>query len=137
MLLLSAATTDLEALAEQAGVDPVDLAGAVEATGLDPRDYLYMTGELQKPVQEPVYGVWDRLQSECETPGLGWHANTGNGYYGGLQFDRRTWLAYGGGRYAGSAHQATRGQQIEIAERLHAVRGFQPWPGCRRKLRLP
>jgi resuscitation-promoting factor RpfB len=84
----------------------------------------------------PVDGsVWDRL-AQCESGG-NWAINTGNGYYGGLQFSEGTWLAYGGGEYAPYAHLATREQQIAIAERLHAARGFQPWPGCRAKLGLP
>ena len=79
--------------------------------------------------------VWDRL-AQCESGG-NWAINTGNGYYGGLQFNYSTWLAYGGGEFAEYAHLATREQQIAIAERLHAARGFQPWPGCRAKLGLP
>lgn len=79
--------------------------------------------------------VWDRL-AQCESGG-NWAINTGNGYYGGLQFDYGTWHAYGGGAYAQYAHQATREQQIAIAEKLHAARGFQPWPACRAKLGLP
>jgi len=84
----------------------------------------------------PVDGnVWDRL-AHCESSG-NWAINTGNGYYGGLQFNEGTWLAYGGGQFAPYAHLATREQQIAIAEQLHAARGFQPWPGCRAKLGLP
>lgn len=79
--------------------------------------------------------VWDRL-AQCESGG-NWAINTGNGYYGGLQFNYSTWLSYGGGEFAEYAHLATREQQIAIAERLHAKRGFQPWPGCRAKLGLP
>jgi hypothetical protein len=79
--------------------------------------------------------VWDRL-AHCESSG-NWAINTGNGYYGGLQFSYSTWLAYGGGAFAEYAHLATREQQILIAENLHARRGFQPWPACRIKLGLP
>ena len=79
--------------------------------------------------------VWDRL-AQCESGG-NWAINTGNGYYGGLQFDYGTWHAYGGGAYAEYAHLATREEQIATAERLHAARGFQPWPACRAKLGLP
>ena len=79
--------------------------------------------------------VWDRL-AQCESGG-NWAINTGNGYYGGLQFNYSTWLGYGGGEFAEYAHLATREQQILIAERLYAKRGFQPWPGCRAKLGLP
>jgi hypothetical protein len=79
--------------------------------------------------------VWDAL-AQCESGG-NWAINTGNGYYGGLQFSYGTWLGYGGGEFAEYAHLATREQQIIVAERLHAARGFQPWPACRVKLGLP
>jgi hypothetical protein len=71
---------------------------------------------------------FDRL-AQCESGG-DWDTNTGNRYYGGLQFDRRTWNAYGGQEYAPTADQATREQQIEIARRLQNDRGWQPWPRC-------
>jgi uncharacterized protein YabE (DUF348 family) len=82
----------------------------------------------------PGTGVWDQL-AQCESGG-NWSINTGNGYYGGLQFSYGTWLAYGGGAYGETANLATREQQIEIAERLRAVSGFHPWPSCARKLGL-
>ena len=78
--------------------------------------------------------VWDRLAA-CESNSR-WHIATGNGYFGGLQFDRSTWLAYGGGLYAARADYASREQQISVAEKVHAVRGFQPWPACSRLLGL-
>ena len=87
---------------------------------------------------EPVpvdASVWDRL-AQCESGG-NWAINTGNGYYGGLQFNYSTWLGYNGGEFAEYAHLATREQQIIVAERLRAARGFQPWPACRAKLGLP
>ena len=79
--------------------------------------------------------VWDTL-AMCEASG-NWAANTGNGYYGGLQFSVGTWNGYGGAEYAAYPHQATRDQQITVAERLRAARGYQPWPACRAKLGLP
>lgn len=78
--------------------------------------------------------VWDRL-ARCESGG-NWAINTGNGYYGGLQFNAGTWRSNGGEQYAPYAHLATREQQIDIAQRLHAGRGFKPWPACSRKLGL-
>jgi hypothetical protein len=78
--------------------------------------------------------VWDQL-AQCESGG-NWAINTGNGYYGGLQFSYGTWLGYGGGVFAEYAHLATREQQIIVAERLHAARGFSPWPACSAKLGL-
>ena len=65
----------------------------------------------------------------CESGG-NWHINTGNGFYGGLQFDSGTWLANGGGAYAPRADLATREQQIAVANRLYAARGSSPWPVC-------
>jgi len=79
-------------------------------------------------------GVWDRLAG-CESGG-NWSINTGNGYYGGLQFSYGTWLAYGGGAYGETANLASRDQQIAVAERLRADSGFYPWPACARKLGL-
>jgi resuscitation-promoting factor RpfB len=88
------------------------------------------------PVEAPPLdgNVWDLL-AQCESGG-NWAINTGNGYYGGLQFNYSTWLSNGGGQFAEYAHLATREQQILIAEQLHARRGFQPWPACSRRLGL-
>ena len=71
---------------------------------------------------------WDAL-AQCESGG-NWSINTGNGYYGGLQFDKGTWDAYGGQQYAEYPHQASREQQIAVAENLYADRGDSPWPAC-------
>ena len=79
--------------------------------------------------------TWDRL-AHCESSG-NWAINTGNGYYGGLQFDVSTWNGYGGAAFAARPDLATREQQITVAEALYAKRGFQPWPACRIKLGLP
>ncbi|HSN37539.1 MAG TPA: ubiquitin-like domain-containing protein [Arthrobacter sp.] len=71
--------------------------------------------------------MWDKI-AQCESTG-NWSINNGNGYYGGLQFDIRTWLGSGGGAYAPNASLATKAQQIDIANRVYAQRGLQPW-GC-------
>ena len=71
---------------------------------------------------------WDAVAA-CESGG-NWHINTGNGFYGGLQFDYSTWLSNGGGAYAPRADLATREQQIAVANRLYAARGSSPWPVC-------
>jgi LysM repeat protein len=65
----------------------------------------------------------------CESGG-NWSANTGNGFYGGLQFTEQTWLAYGGGQYAASANQATSAEQIAVAQRVLAAQGIGAWPVC-------
>ncbi|MFI9813935.1 transglycosylase family protein [Saccharothrix variisporea] len=80
--------------------------------------------------------IWDRL-AYCEATG-NWAINTGNGYYGGLQFNKGTWDAYGGQQYAEYPHQATREQQIAIATKLRDARGgYSAWPHCQAKLGLP
>jgi len=75
---------------------------------------------------------WDRVAS-CESGG-NWAINTGNGYHGGLQFSQGTWAANGGGEFASSANQATRDQQIAVAERVLARQGRGAWPVCGRGL---
>ena len=80
--------------------------------------------------------VWDRL-AKCEATG-NWAINTGNGYYGGLQFDAGTWRAYGGTDYAPLPHQASREEQIAVAEQgARRPGGYGAWPACSRKLGLP
>ncbi|MFJ8696365.1 transglycosylase family protein [Streptomyces roseolilacinus] len=71
---------------------------------------------------------WDRV-AQCESGG-NWSINTGNGYYGGLQFSASTWAAYGGTKYASTADQAGKAQQIEIAEKVLAGQGKGAWPVC-------
>jgi LysM repeat protein len=78
--------------------------------------------------------VWDRVAA-CESGG-NWSINTGNGYYGGLQFNRGTWAAYGGTKYAATANKATKAQQIEIAKKTLAKQGPGAWPVCSRKAGL-
>ncbi len=92
--------------------------------------------EVEAPAAAPKSGaapammneaMWDKI-AQCESGG-NWSINSGNGYYGGLQFDIQTWLGSGGGDYAPNASQATKAQQIDIANRVYAQRGLQPW-GC-------
>ena len=72
--------------------------------------------------------MWDRI-AKCESGG-NWSINTGNGYYGGLQFALATWRGVRGTDFAAYPHQASRAEQITVANRLYAQRGLQPW-GCR------
>ncbi|MBV9012038.1 MAG: transglycosylase family protein [Pseudonocardiales bacterium] len=73
--------------------------------------------------------VWDHL-ARCESGG-NWAANSGNGYYGGLQFDKTTWSANGGDQFAPYPYQASREQQIAVAERVRNARGnYHAWPTC-------
>jgi resuscitation-promoting factor RpfA len=75
--------------------------------------------------------AWDKL-AECES-GSRWDINTGNGYHGGLQFSPRTWSAFGGKEFAPVAYQASREEQIVVAERVLAEQGWKAWPSCSRK----
>lgn len=76
-------------------------------------------------------GVWDRL-AQCESGG-NWAINTGNGYFGGLQFSLSSWRAVGGSGYP---HQASKAEQIARAEALKARQGWGAWPACTAKLGL-
>lgn len=83
------------------------------------------------PANAAPDSAWDKL-AQCES-GSRWNINTGNGFYGGLQFTPSTWRGFGGKEFASSAHQATREQQIVVAERVLAKQGWNAWPTCSRK----
>jgi uncharacterized protein YabE (DUF348 family) len=90
------------------------------------------TTDTSKPTTTSSGGAWDRIAA-CESGG-NWASNTGNGYYGGLQFDHGTWAAYGGTAYASNANGASKAQQISIAEKVKADRGgYGAWPVCGKK----
>jgi LysM repeat protein len=74
---------------------------------------------------------WDAV-AQCESGG-NWSTNTGNGFYGGLQFSRGTWKAYGGSAYASTANNASRSEQIRIAEKVLDGQGLGAWPVCGKK----
>ena len=78
--------------------------------------------------QASAGAVWDRVAA-CES-GDNWHINTGNGYYGGVQFSQSTWSGYNGGKYAPRADLASRAEQIEVARRVLAAQGAGAWPVC-------
>ena len=80
------------------------------------------------PADAATVRTWERL-AHCESSGR-WHINTGNGYYGGLQFSRSTWNAFGGRRFARVASRATKREQIRIAERVKRAQGWGAWPAC-------
>ncbi|MER7581592.1 transglycosylase family protein [Kitasatospora sp. NPDC097691] len=84
---------------------------------------LTATGASAAPVS-----TWDSV-AQCESGG-NWSINTGNGYYGGLQFTSSTWKAYGGTSYAAQANQASKAQQISVAEKVLAAQGPGAWPVC-------
>ncbi len=90
---------------------------------------LAATGAQAAPVS-----VWDKV-AQCESGG-NWSINSGNGYYGGLQFSQSTWKSFGGGAYAAQANQASKGQQIAVAEKVLSSQGPGAWPVCSRKAGL-
>jgi uncharacterized protein YabE (DUF348 family) len=81
-----------------------------------------------------VSGVWQKL-AQCESGG-NWSANTGNGFYGGLQFTASTWAAQGGTKYAALPSQASASEQVAIASKLQKAAGWGQWPACTAKLGL-
>ncbi|MDN4159924.1 resuscitation-promoting factor [Nocardioides abyssi] len=101
-----------------------------------PVDAIVRVGTQEAPAAPNYAGggtVWDAL-AKCESGG-NWAINTGNGYYGGLQFNLGTWRAYGGPGYP---HQQSRETQIAIAEKVRAATGgYGSWPHCSQSLGLP
>ena len=125
-------TDDVYASAESAGVDAVELQGAVNTTGYGADEYLCLVGEgaCPTPAQVPAWTVWDRL-AQCESGG-NWHVDA---YHdGGLQFLPSTWTAYKPAGYPAYAWQASREQQIVVAERVLAAAGWSQWPVCSRRI---
>src|SRR3954470_13786096 len=88
-------------------------------------------GALSGSAQAATHN-WDGV-ADCESGG-DWSINTGNGYYGGLQFSQGTWEAYGGAARAARADLASKDQQIAVAERTLAGQGVGAWPVCGRYL---
>ncbi|MFK0190383.1 transglycosylase family protein [Kitasatospora sp. NPDC090308] len=108
--------------------EKVIAAAGVASVGLA-LPLLAATGAVAAPVD-----TWDRV-AQCESGG-NWGINTGNGFFGGLQFTSSTWRAYGGGQYAARADQASRSQQIAVAERVLASQGPGAWPVCSKRAGL-
>ncbi|HEV7213144.1 MAG TPA: transglycosylase family protein [Blastococcus sp.] len=100
---------------------------AVTLTGAAVISGIAMSGSAQAAVHN-----WDGV-AQCESGG-NWSINTGNGYFGGLQFSQTTWQAYGGGAYAPRADLASKSGQIAVAERVLGGQGVGAWPVCGAKL---
>jgi resuscitation-promoting factor RpfA len=83
------------------------------------------------PAEAAPTRTWDRL-AQCESSG-NWHIDTGNGYYGGLQFSMSTWRAHGG---SGNPAHATKTKQISVAEKVLSSQGWGAWPSCSSRLGL-
>jgi hypothetical protein len=83
------------------------------------------------PADAAATSTWDRL-AQCESSG-DWHIDTGNGYYGGLQFSMGTWHAHGG---SGSPARTSKAGQIKVAEKVLRSQGWSAWPACSSRLGL-
>ena len=90
-------------------------------------------GLTAAPANAASESTWDAI-AQCESSG-NWSIDTGNGYYGGLQFSASTWSAFGGTAYAPRADLASPAEQIAVAERVLARQGAGAWPICGRRLR--
>lgn len=101
------------------------------AAAAQPRAAAQPKPQAAAPVYSTGGSVWDQV-ARCESGG-NWAANTGNGYYGGLQFSLGSWRAVGGSGYPS---QASREEQISRAEMLKARQGWGAWPSCTAKLGL-
>ncbi|MFB7465030.1 transglycosylase family protein [Streptomyces sp. NPDC056224] len=104
------------------------LSTAIRAAGSLALAAACLTAVAAQPAQAASVATWDKV-AQCESTG-NWSINTGNGYYGGLQFSLSTWKAYGGTQYAAYPHQATKQQQILIGEKVLAGQGQGAWPSC-------
>ncbi|WP_448616553.1 LysM peptidoglycan-binding domain-containing protein [Modestobacter sp. URMC 112] len=89
-------------------------------------------GVLAAPASASEYD-WTAV-AQCESGG-NWQINTGNGYYGGLQFSSSTWTGHGGGEFAARADLASPEQQVTVAERVLKTQGVGAWPTCGKQLR--
>ncbi|MER7703975.1 transglycosylase family protein [Kitasatospora sp. NPDC097605] len=124
---VDSSTTGTNGIAKRNRVRLAVVAGAVVA--LPVAGLVTATSASAAPASS-----WDTV-AQCESGG-NWSISTGNGYYGGLQFNPSTWKAYGGTAYAPQAHQASRAQQIAVAEKVLAKQGPGAWPVCSAKAGL-
>ncbi|SDC06102.1 SH3 domain-containing protein [Raineyella antarctica] len=102
-----------------------------QATASAPKASTTRTSTSGSAAATTSSSVWDQL-AQCESGG-NWSTNTGNGFYGGLQFTQSTWSAYGG---KGSPQTASRTEQIAVAQKVQAGQGWGAWPACSAKLGL-
>ncbi|GAA2060005.1 resuscitation-promoting factor protein RpfE [Streptomyces albiaxialis] len=83
------------------------------------------SAQASTPAQSGSSAKWEAI-AQCESGG-NWSTNTGNGYYGGLQFSQSSWAAAGGTKFAPRADLATKAEQINVAENLAAIQGMSAW----------
>jgi LysM repeat protein len=114
----------MAAMPAPAPAQPSTSAPAAAPSGTAPSG----TASAPAPASSSGGVNWSAIAA-CESGG-NWSANTGNGFYGGLQFTQQTWQAYGGGQYAATASQATPAEQIAVAQRVLAAQGIGAWPVC-------
>ncbi|WP_188304131.1 transglycosylase family protein [Streptomyces sp. CBMA123] len=124
----TAAATDTTATVKRNRLRMAVIAGAAVAA-LPVAGLVTATSASAAPTS-----AWDTV-AQCESGG-NWSISTGNGFHGGLQFTPSTWAAYGGTAYAPQANQATRAQQIAVAEKVLASQGPGAWPVCSKKAGL-
>ena len=120
------ATKELSSTVTKAPVDRILLVGTKERPSTTTSSSSSSSGS-GGAINLARASMWDSI-AQCESGG-NWHINTGNGYYGGLQFSYSTWLAYGGDDFASRADLASREEQITVANRVYADNGTSPW-GC-------
>ena len=121
-------TTQVSSTVTKAPVDQIVLVGTKPRPAPAPRPVSApapSTSSSGAGLDLSRSAMWDSI-AQCESTG-NWHINTGNGYYGGLQFLTSTWLGYGGGQFAPRADLASREQQITVANRLYADNGVSQW----------
>jgi LysM repeat protein len=123
-------TAAMASAARAAIPDPPAAAPAapVSYSRSDPSTAAPVSAPAPAPASSSGGVNWNAIAA-CESGG-NWSINTGNGFYGGLQFTQQTWLGYGGGQYASSANLASPSQQIAVAQRVLAGQGIGAWPVC-------
>jgi hypothetical protein len=139
------AAYEAQVAAAEESTESVDTTAEVTTTEAPPETATTAPPTTAAPEPPPTVattpvvpsGVWDRLAA-CESGG-NWAMNSGNGYYGGLQFLLSTWQINGGSAYAAYPHQASREAQIAVAERVVAASGgsYSAWGACAASLGLP
>ncbi|MER5208927.1 transglycosylase family protein [Streptomyces sp. NPDC002825] len=138
--LLSLAPVHAAAQARDASPGPGDVPAAVVARDEVSAALLDVADALREVAPVPGYACardqwpWGCV-ADCESSG-NWHTNTGNGFYGGLQFWHPTWVEHGGLKYARRADLATRQQQITVAEEVLRTQGWGAWPVCSKRYGL-
>lgn len=90
--------------------------------------------KVERQAKPRESGVWDHI-AQCESGG-DWSINTGNNYFGGIQFSKTSWDAMGGQEFAEYPHHASKAEQIIVAEKLQDVQGWGAWPVCSKKIGL-